>query len=106
MGRINRSLWGIKSRLVFAATIKIKFLLTLPLLIKTSIEDGSAKDKANRYIAEKKEELMSKIQYAQFKAKDLYYTYMAKLEAMKQEGLKSVASKVLDDSKAKAKITA
>jgi hypothetical protein len=59
--RITRSLVSIKARLLFALTIKIRMLLTLPLVFKTTCmeakaacSDGTAKEKGLKYIEDKK----------------------------------------------------
>merc|ERR1719379_371286 len=53
-----------------------------------------------------KYKLMAKIFSTKSEAKKLLNTYMLKFEALKKEGLKSIASKVTDDVCAKAKTAA
>jgi len=66
--RINHSLTGIKSRVLFAFMIKVRMLLSTPEIVKTyyttlktSYTDGSLKEKSVKYVTDIKETSVKKV---------------------------------------------
>jgi len=67
--KINKSALGIKNHLVCALVIKSKYVMSLPVVLKTSYTDGSMKESAVSLYTETKGTVIAKVEYAKAEAK-------------------------------------
>jgi hypothetical protein len=67
--KINRSVHAIKNHLFCALMIKIKFFLSLPMVLKASYADGSLKEKVVSVYTDAKGKVISKVEYVKAEAK-------------------------------------
>jgi len=74
--KINKSALGIKNHLVCALVIKSKYVMSLPVVLKTSYTDGSMKESAVSLYTETKGTVIAKVEYAKAEAysRDLFKT--------------------------------
>lgn len=61
--KINKSIHGIRDRLVGAFMIKVTFVLSLPTLLKTAYSDGTLKEKVVSRYTDMKGAVISNVQY-------------------------------------------
>eukprot|EP00746_Dinoflagellata_sp_MGD_P152153 gnl/MRDRNA2_/MRDRNA2_83467_c0_seq3.p1 gnl/MRDRNA2_/MRDRNA2_83467_c0~~gnl/MRDRNA2_/MRDRNA2_83467_c0_seq3.p1 ORF type:complete len:417 (+),score=102.17 gnl/MRDRNA2_/MRDRNA2_83467_c0_seq3:83-1252(+) len=67
--KINKSAHGIKNHLLLALVIKVKVLLSLPKVLKTSYADGSMKETAVSFYTKTKGTVIAKVEYAKAEVK-------------------------------------
>jgi coenzyme F420-reducing hydrogenase alpha subunit len=97
--RINRSVSSIRYRLLLGGIVKVRMLLTLPLMIQTACLDGTAKEKTCQRVSNLKAALLSKALYVKSQVQEVFVFLQQKLATLSSRAPKSVLLKFKDEAK-------
>jgi hypothetical protein len=98
--KINKSVHAIKNHLLCAIMLKIRLILSLPLLLKTSYADGSMQKKVMSFYSDTKGTVVSKVEFVKGQVKSFVKDPKSLLLKMKIE-VKSGAESVIGHFKEK-----